>query len=227
MKGSRRLVAGLTTLAAATAMGGEARAQTYSFSFNGPGIGGSVVLTYGAARDARYSNAYRITGISGTFTDTNNGLNIVNVPIGSLVPTTRATPDSTNLLAPNEFSRFAVASGLDGPAPSVSYTNLLWPGGSPQTATDYPFSGGFLDIYGLLFEIGGGRVVNLWSDGNLDFGPVTYGAAVVTSERALDYTFAGVTATVTPEPGSLWLLVAGGGGLVGLLTLRRRATRTT
>ena len=222
MRGSRRLVVGVTTLAAAAAMGGEAHAQSYGFSFNAPGIGGSVVLTYGAATDARYPGAYKITGISGTFSDTNNGLNIVNVPIGSLVPTTRATPDTTNLLAPNEFSRFAVASGLDGPAPSVSYTNLFWPGGAPQTASDYPFFGGFLDIYGLLFEIGGGRVVNLWSDGNLGGGPITYGAAVVTSQMALDYVFDGVTVSVTPEPGSVWLLGVGGVGLVGVFTWRRR-----
>ena len=65
------------------------------------------------ARVRGHRNAgMRVTGISGTFSDSNNGLNIVNAPIGPLEPIKHDTPESTNLLAPNDFSRFAVAAGL-------------------------------------------------------------------------------------------------------------------
>ncbi len=133
--------------------------------------------------------AFEVTGISGTFSDSNNGLNIVNAPIGALVPIKHDTPDPTNLLAPNDFSRFAVATGLSPQNNGVlTYDNLFWPGGSPQTASDYPLHGGFLDIYGLMFNIRGGEVVDIWSGGNLTgAGHIDYGVAVATSATALDY----------------------------------------
>jgi hypothetical protein len=140
------------------------------------------------------------------------------------VPVNHATPEPGNLLAPHDFSRFAVATGLPPQNNGFStYDNLYWPGGSPQTATDYPPHGGFLDIYGLMFDIGGGRVVNFWSNGADPSGLVDYGASVVTSNMALDYVGGGVSATVTPEPGSVWL-VGLGIGLVGLLSWRRRGS---
>jgi hypothetical protein len=178
-------------------------------------------LTYGTATDSKYPQAFEVTGISGTFTDTNNGLNIVNAPIGSLVPITHDTPEPTNLLAPNDFSRFAVTAGLPPENNGfLTYDNLFYPGGSPQTASDYPVSGGFLDIYGLLFEIGGGRVVDFWSNGDFSgtgTGPIDYGVAVATHAAALDYVSGGVS--LTPEPSTIALI---GGGLLGLLIRRRR-----
>jgi hypothetical protein len=212
-------VAALTGLMAVTA--GQARATTVNVDFSGPGVSGALALTYGAATDAKYPNAYEVTGISGTFSDTNNGLNIVNAPVGALVAIRHDAPEPDNLLAPNDFSRFAVASGLSPDNNGVlTYDNLFWPSGSPQTATDYDPHGGFLDIYGLMFEIGGGRVVDFWSGGVFGPGGADYGIAVATADQALDYVGGGVTA-VLPEPGSLWLLA---GGLLGLLLLRRRAT---
>jgi hypothetical protein len=134
MKKTHLAVAALTGLMAA--MAGQARATTVGINFSGPGVSGALELTYGAATDAKYPNAYEVTGISGTFSDSNNGLNIVNAPVGSLVAITHDTPEPTNLLAPNDFSRFAVASGLplinNG---FLTYTNLFWPGGSPQVAS--------------------------------------------------------------------------------------------
>lgn len=175
-------------------------------------------MTYGSATDSKYPQAFEVTGISGTFTDTNNGLNIINAPSLSLEPIKRDTPESTNLLAPHDFSRFAVAGGLRPDNNGfLTYDNLLYPGGSPQTASDYPPSGGFLDIYGLLFDIGGGKAVDFWSNGGN--GTADYGIAVATADTAFDYT-GGVT--VSPEPSAFALL---GSGLFGMLAWRRRASR--
>jgi hypothetical protein len=226
---SRLLTAVATMLTVGIAVPGSARAQSYNFSFSGPGVSGMLTLTYGAATDAKYPGAFEITGVSGNISDTNNGLNISNVSAGSLVPITHSTPEPTNLLAPNDFSRFAVATGL--PAQSngfVTYDNLFWPGGSPQTASDYPPHGGFLDIYGLLFGIGNGQVFNIWSNGITDASGVPdYGVSISTATTALNYVGGGVTAvttaTTTPEPGTLWLV---GSGLVGVLGLRRRHAAT-
>lgn len=197
-------------------------ASTFDFGFTAPGVSGTVQLTYGAATDAKYSQAFEITGVSGTFSDSNNGLNIVNVPIGPLVPVKHDTPEPTNLLAPNDFSRFAVATGLSPVSGGfLTYDNLYWPGGSPQTASDYPPHGGFLDIYGLMFEIGGGRVVDFWSNGDVTgTGHIDYGVAVATSATALDYVSGG--AAITPEPSALALL---GIGLLAILVWQRRAVR--
>jgi hypothetical protein len=192
------------TVMAAFSLGSGARAAPFDFGFNGPGVSGSIELTYSATTDSRYSSAFLVTGISGTFSDSNIGIS--NAPIGMLEPRNFATPEPGNLLAPNSFSRFAVAAGL--PVQNngfLTYDNLFWPGGSLPTATDYPLHGGFLDIYGLLFDIGGGRVVNFWSNGDLGSG-VDYGVAVATSARSLDYVGGGV---MVPEPGSLALLAAG------------------
>lgn len=94
-------------------------------------------------------------------TDTNIG--IVDATITGIVPINHAAPEATKLLAPNDFSKFPVAVGtMDG---SLSYDNLIYFGGSLQTASDYPFHGGILDIYGLLFTINNGDVVKFWSNG--------------------------------------------------------------
>lgn len=212
------------TLLFAASLPWQARASTFDFTFTGPGVSGWVELTYGAATDAKYPQAFEVTGITGTFSDSNNGLNIVNAPIGPLEPVKHDTPEPTNLLAPHDFSRFAVATGLSPVSGGfLTYDNLFYPGGSPPTASDYTVHGGIFDIYGLMFDIGGGRVVDLWSNGDFTgtgSGPIDYGVGVATHDLALDYVGGGVS--VSPEPGAIGLL---GGGLFGILAWRRRMAR--
>jgi hypothetical protein len=209
---------------------GEARAATTPIYFSGPGVSGSLVITYGPATDAKYSNAFEITGISGTFTDTNISPNIVDAPVCPLVAINHATPEPSNLLAPKDFSRFAVAAGL--PAINngfLTYDNLFWPSGAPPTASDYPGAGSFLDIYGLMFSIGTNEVVDLFSNG-VGFGlepgsPAVFGVAVATASTSLNYVANGVTAS-TPEPSTWAMMILGVAGLAfaGYRTSRKAAT---
>ena len=120
-------------------------------------------------------------------------------------------------------SRFAVASGLSAQSNGfITYDNLFWPGGSVPVCNGYPFSGGFLDVYGLAFNIGNGQVVNFWSNGAMGPGAADYGAAVVTAATAQDYVGGGITTTTTPEPSSVAMLGSGLLGLVGFV--KRRVT---
>jgi hypothetical protein len=41
----------------------QANAGTVNFSFAGPGVSGTIALTYGPATDGKYSQAFEATGI--------------------------------------------------------------------------------------------------------------------------------------------------------------------
>jgi len=193
--------------------------------FSGPNVSGSLVVTISTTTDSKYPNALAITGISGTFTDTNSDLDIDNATVTGLVGISPTSPlDPTNLLAPHDFSHFAVASGLPSDNDGfLTYDNLFWPGGAPPTASDYPGAGSFLDIYGLMFTLDNGDVVDLFSNG-VGFGPpgAVFGVAVATSATALDYVANGVTAS-TPEPSTWAMMVLGfaGLGFAGYRRMRR------
>jgi PEP-CTERM motif len=139
-----------------------------------------------------------------------------------LVPISPTAPlDPFNLLAPHDFSHFAVATGLPSDNQGfLTYDNLFWPGGAPPTASDFDGAGGFLDIYGLMFTLGGdtvapGTVVDLFDNGVSPMTGMNYGAfgvAIATSSETLSYVAGGVTATA-PEPSTWAMMLLGFAGL--------------
>ena len=98
----------------------QANAGTVSYSFAGPGVSATVNLTYGSATDGKYAQAFEVTGISGTFSDSNNGLGIVNATIGPLVAINHATPEVTNTLAPAAMAICIANRATPPPTPVIN-----------------------------------------------------------------------------------------------------------
>ena len=122
-----------------TALSPQAIADTVTYGFAGSGASGTVTLQYGTATDAKYpTQAFEVTGISGTFTDFNIG--ILNAPITGLQPINYATPETGNTAAPHDFSKYTVGTGLpaqDGT--TLTFDNLYWPGARLSRARTTPF----------------------------------------------------------------------------------------
>ncbi len=230
----RKLLAAAAMVAAVSA-GASAQAGTFAFNFGGSGVNGSINLTYDTNPNTGVLpgtspnpvdpiGSYIVTDITGTFTDHNIGIN--NAAITGIVLSSPSNPTPTNLLAPHSFGFYPIVNGPETPegtiAPGLSYDNLFYPGGSPQTASDYPFHGGFLDIYGIVFTLGNGDAVNFWSNG--DLGGLSYGAAVTDGVNVLDY----ASPVAVPEPASWALMLLGVGGVgVALRASRRKASVAT
>ncbi|MGH8201149.1 MAG: PEP-CTERM sorting domain-containing protein [Steroidobacteraceae bacterium] len=169
------------------------------------------------------AGAQSITGASGSF----DGVAITGV----MALDQGAAPPGEVL--PSSFSWIYTTTGPN------SFDNLFYANGSPLVCppttagggVGYPFSGGFLDIYGVMLTLQNGDAVGLWSDGVTApgaFGPtwqggLTYGLNVFTpTSQAGMYLlsqsqFNGVSASV-PEPSPLWLF---GAGVLGLFAWRR------
>jgi hypothetical protein len=238
-------VTAAAAFAAFATAGGSAHATTTTLDFTAPGITGSLQLTYGTATDAKYPSAgfpetaYELTGISGTFSDSNHGLNIVDAPVVELYTLTKTGPaDPANTGAPADLS------SIDPSDPNsllpffsfgaVTYDNLYWPGGAPISAwvaADWPFFGGPLDVYGVMFQVNVGTTnapiyddVDLWYNGiGAPVGSQGFGVAVLADNDGapvvLDYVAGGV-----PEP-STWAMMAL--GFVALGFAGHRAARRT
>lgn len=224
----------ISAVIAAASLAFQAQAASVSFKLSGPGVSGTIDLTYapnpntgpvGGSSPNAFDpvGSYIVTGASGSFSNSNIG---VNSTISGIVPSQPANPTADNLLAPHSFGFFPISGGVltpGGVAPGFSYDNLFYPGGSPQTASDYPFFGGVLDIYGLVFTLLDGKAVNLWSAGDFGGGP-TYGLGVTDGRSVLDYVDSGVSLSAVPEPAT-WALMIAGFGMVGAVARRRQGLR--
>jgi hypothetical protein len=196
----------------------RAYADPITFHFSGAGTSGSVSLT--VAPDTVSGDpggAYTMTNASGTFSDSNIGISSASItglaaldpvspPRGASVPASLSVLQVTN--PPQE----------DAETGGLTYDNLFFPDGSPADCPDYPFAGGFLDVYGAMFTLDNNDIVDLWSDGEGPGMPLIYGAGVIDADSTvIDYQFGGISVAV-PEPGFLWLF---GAALAGFFAWRR------
>ena len=191
-----------------------ALANSVDFSFTGPGgISGSGVFTVMTTADPTIDD---ITGITGTFLDTGDG---VSGPISGLVP--------------SAYSNVCPGAANFSPA-GYSFDNLYYPSGSPAIcAFDYPFSGGVLDIFGVLFNVndaGTTYTVNLFSNGVLPVTGLSYGLNVAEGVKTINDGVGGngvylssFTATPVPEPAKVSYLLV---GLAALIFVAGRKSAT-
>ena len=210
----------VSAMVMALAIAPLASADTFNFSFNGGGITSSGTLTAVHVADDTSGvvtpDTYEVTGITGTFSDTNVGIS------GTI----------TGLYSPISYVTVLAATGSNPVAfttGGLSYDDLFFPlGNSPDDCPGYPFSGGAFDILGVAFDVSGGSVGEFFSNGIIPghSGPV-YAAADVNAAGLLDNPNAGGDSgpvgvlgsfTATPEPGTLFLL---GGGLAAAAVMRR------
>jgi hypothetical protein len=206
------------------AFGPYAAANPVRINFSAAGGSGYADLMLGGTNPADVVDASHppltITDASGMF----NGVTITGIQ-----PLNHATPPPGEVL-PAAYSLFSIPGY--GDHDGVSYDNLFYVDGSPliclvDGTPVYPFSGGFLDLMGIMFTLDDGTFLDLWSFGVTPpgfFGPdwtggLAYGMKLVQPNGdGFTVVDLGPSVAVVPEPGWLWLF---GAGLVGLFAWRR------
>ena len=149
-------------------------------------------------------NTYEITGITGTFKDTNDGVS------GSI----------TGLYTPISYATALTAKSIAFTGAGLSYADLFFSGAnSPDDCPGYPFGGGYFDVYGVAFNLSDGDVGEFFSNGVLPGNPgPLYAAADASKTAILDEPNAGSTTqpngvlgsfTASPEPNTLLMLASG------------------
>ena len=212
-----------------------ANEMNYAFSFNGSGVTASGTFQVGSqSTNSATPPGYEITGISGTFSDTNVGVS------GAI----------TGLYTPVSYVSNTLANpGIAFTTGGLSYDDLFYPAGnSPAVCLTlisgvpvltYPFSGGYFDIFGVAFNVAGGYTGAFWSNGNVGGGPIVYAAGLADANGLVDNPNAGPDSGVppgrfgsftvrlvpVPEPNSLPLFAIGLFGLVALYTRKRKGAR--
>lgn len=183
-------------------------AGTVQFSFSGGGITSSGAMTLVSAPDdtsgVSTPGTYEITGITGTFADTNDAVS------GSI----------TGLYTPISYATALTAPSAAVTGAGLSYDDLFFAGAdSPADCPGYPFGGGDVDVYGVAFNLSDGDVGEFFSNGVLPGNPdPLYAAADASSTAILDEPNAGSTTepngvlgsfTASPEPSTLLMLPIG------------------
>lgn len=161
------------------------------------------------------AGAYRISNITGYFSDTSLG--ITNASITGLVATSPAN-ERDAIFDPHPPTSLSFMGGTRPandttgvPADYFAYDNLFYPNGSPVVC-DFPWTGTLLDVYGIAFTLDTGDSVDLWGDGDLGGGPLTYGVGVLNNGKPSyaqrNSQFSGVNFAV-PAPDSALMLASG------------------